>query len=99
MRWLKSFFTSDDPIVKLVGSLNETEAQMRRELLENNDVPAMVRNMAGDTAAYGAASSFGFALFVKRSDGERAEEILGSQTDTFLAEDGPPEDLDGQGGG
>ena len=78
--------------MKLVGALNETDAQMRRELLENNGVPAMVRNIAGDTAAYGAASSFGFALFVKRSDAERAGEILGSQMDASPSEDG-------QGGG
>ncbi len=99
MRWLRGFFSSDDPIVKFVGALNETEARMRRELLEREGVPAMVRNVAGDTSAYGAAPLYGFALFVKQSDVERAEEILGPLMDTSQAESGPPEGPDGQGNG
>ncbi len=89
MRWLKRFFSSDDPIVKLLSALNETEARMRRELLEREGLPAMVRNVAGDTSAYGAAPLYGFALFVKQSDAERAAEILGPLMDTSQAEAGP----------
>ncbi len=91
MQWLKRFLTSDDPIVKLVGTLSEPEAQMRRELLEQRGVPAMVKNMVGDSSAYGAASPFGFDLFVKRSDSELAEEILGPLMDTSIG-DATPED-------
>ncbi len=91
MRWLKQFLSSDDPIIKLVGALGEPEAQMRRELLERSGVPAMVKNMAGDSSAYGAASPYGFDLFVKRSDSERAEEILGPLMDATPPEDAPAE--------
>ncbi len=99
MQWLKRWFTSDDPIVKFVGALNETEARMRRELLEREGVPAMVRNVAGDTSAYGAAPLYGFALFVKQSDAERAEEILGPLMDTAQDEAERYEGPDGQSHG
>ena len=99
MRWLRGFFSSDDPIVKFVAALNETEAQMRREILEREGVPAMVRNVEGDTSAYGAAPLYGFALFVKQSDAERAEEILGPLMDTAQAEAERFEGPDGQSNG
>ena len=91
MRWLKRFLSSDDPIVRLIAAMTEPEAQMRRELLERSGVPAMVKNMAGDSSAYGAASPYGFDLFVKRSDSELAEEILGPLIDNAPAEAAPDE--------
>ncbi len=99
MRWLKQFLSSDDPIVTLVGALSEPEAQMRRELLERRGVPAMVKNVAGDSSAYGAASPYGFDLFVKRSDSELAEEILGPLIDATPPEDAPSDGPDGQANG
>ena len=77
MRWLRGFFKTEDPIVKLIGQLPQPEALMRKELLENNGIPAMVKDTSTGYAAYGAPSVFGHDIFVKQSDVERAEEVLG----------------------
>ena len=102
MRWLKRLFATDatgDPIVKLIGALSEPEAQMRREQLEREGVPAMVKDMGAGFSAYGATPPLGFDLFVKQSDLERAEDILGPLTDTSPAKDGPSEGTDGEADG
>lgn len=76
---IRKFFYSDDEIVKLAGGLSEPEAEMWRELLQNNGIPAMVKNMGGEGVGYqyGGASMFtrNYDLFVKRSDFVRAQEI------------------------
>ncbi len=93
MRWLRGIFSgSDDPIVKLVGGLGRTQAEMWRELLENDGVPAMFKNMGGGLSYhFGAADTFtsDWDLFVKESDLERARELLPS-----LDEDGPATEED-----
>ena len=77
MRWLRRFFYSDDPIVKLVGALPEPEAEMWRELLANSDIMAMVK-YAGALGGYGyrGVGTRDFEMFVKQSDVARAREIL-----------------------
>ncbi len=78
MRWLRRFFSSDDPIVKLVGALSEPEAEMWRELLANDGIVAMVKYLGalgGQTQRRGLTNDFD--LFVKQSDLERAREVLG----------------------
>ncbi len=99
MRWLKDFFASDDPIVRIAGALSEPEAQMHRERLENDGVPAMVKDVVGGSSSFEAVPPLGFALFVKQSDVERAAEILGPLMDTSQGEDGLSESPDGQGPG
>ena len=82
MRWLRRFFSSGDPIVKLVAALSETEAQMSRDILEDNGIPAMVKNMNFLTVAQQAGSiGNDYDLFVKQSDLERARELLSPQLD------------------
>ena len=79
MRWLKRYLEGDDPIVKVVGAISEQEAGMWRELLENNGIPAMSKNMSGlSVTGHVGPMSIDFDLFVKRSDLERAREILDS---------------------
>ncbi len=77
MRWLRRFLSSDDPIVKLAAVLSEAEAQMSRDILEDNGIPAMVKNMNFLTVTH-ETGSFGndYDLFVKQSDLERARELL-----------------------
>ena len=94
MRWLKGLFESDDPIVKLVAALSEPEAQMRQELLENNGVPAMVKNMGALQGHLQQPFSQDFDLFVKRSDAESAAEILGPLMDAI-----PPDNASSKGNG
>jgi hypothetical protein len=79
MRWLRPFFQSRDPIVKVAAGLSEPEAKMLRELLENNGAPPMLKNMNPHTVMYqwGASSPNDYDLFVKRSDLTRARAILG----------------------
>ncbi len=38
--WLRRFFQSHDPIVKVAAGMSEPAANMLRELLENRGVPA-----------------------------------------------------------
>ncbi len=99
MRWLQSIFRSEDPIIKLVAALSEPEAQMRRELLENNGVPAMVKDRGGGLHAIGGGVPFGYDLFVKKSDAERAAEILGSLMDASPDEKAPTNGSGGDGAG
>ena len=76
MRWLRRFFYSDDPPVKVAAGLGETEAGMWRELLENNDVHAFTKNMDYLSVTYGGSGANTYDMWVKRSDLERAREIL-----------------------
>ena len=94
MRWLKRLLASDDSIVKLVVAMSEPEAQMRRELLENNGVPAMVKNVGALQSHLQQAFSQDFDLYVRRSDAGRAAEILGPLMDA-----NPPEDDSSEGNG
>lgn len=89
MRWLKRFLSSDDPIVRLIAAMTEPEAQMRRELLESEGVPAMVKDRGGGLHAVGGSVPFGFDLFVKQSDTERAAKIIGPLMDATPPEKGP----------
>ena len=77
--WLRRFFYSDDPEVKVVAALNEIEAKMWRELLAGNGVPAAYKNITGGyLVRYGSPTTFGnhYDLFVRRSDLEQAREVL-----------------------
>ncbi len=98
MRWLKQLFASDDPIVKLVAALSEPEAQMRQELLQNNGVPAMVKNMGALQGHLQQPFSQDFDLFVKRNDAEHAAEILGPLMDA-APPDGDSSEGNGTGNG
>lgn len=77
LRRVKGFFVADDPTVKLVANVDEPEALMCKELLDNGGVPAYVKNSDSYSATYGATPLLGVDIYVKRSDVERAEEILG----------------------
>jgi hypothetical protein len=77
MRWLRDFFYDKDPIVKVAAGLSEPEALMYRELLENNGVAAMVKNMnvLSVTREFGSMPG-DFDILVKQSDLGRAREVL-----------------------
>jgi hypothetical protein len=77
MRWLRDFFYDKDPIVKVAAGLSEPEALMYRELLENNGVAAMAKNMNALSVTREFGSMPGdFDILVKQSDLERAREVL-----------------------
>ncbi|MCH7837362.1 MAG: hypothetical protein IIC26_02520 [Chloroflexi bacterium] len=81
MRWLRRFFSSDDPIVKLTAALIEPEAEMWRGLLANSGIVAMVKYVG--VGALGRSTlrlglNNDFDLFVKQSDLERARAVLGT---------------------
>jgi len=82
LRKVKGFFVADDPTVKLVANVDEPEALMCKELLENGGVPAYVKNSDSYSATYGATPLLGVDIYVTRSDVERAEEILGPHLET-----------------
>jgi hypothetical protein len=77
VRWLRRFFYSSDPEAKVAAGMSEPEARMLHELLANSGIPAMIRNMNFLSATYQAGSlPFDFDMWVKRSDLERALDIL-----------------------
>ncbi len=76
MRWLRRFFYSDDPIVKVIGGLLEPEAKMWREMLENEGVPAHTKIMDPVSLSDGGAMGTSTAIFVKQSDLEPARALL-----------------------
>jgi L-rhamnose isomerase len=96
MQWLKRFLSTDDPIVKLLAAMTEPEAQMRKELLEHGGVAAMVKNTGVLQSHLQLPFSQDYDLYVKRSDSEIAEEILGALMDTSPGDD---EVGDGNGAG
>jgi hypothetical protein len=80
-KWLRRFFYSDDEIVKLADGLGEVEGEQFEEMLRNEGIIAMRKNMSALAAYRGvwpiAGGEAGYALFVKQSDVDRAIEILG----------------------
>ena len=77
MRWLRGFLASPDPAVKVAAGLSEPEAGMWRELLENDGIPAFLKNMnfLSVTNQFGSVPG-DYDLFVKRSDLQRARALL-----------------------
>ena len=69
------FFHSDNPVIKVASGLTEPEAEMHRELLADNDITAMVKNMSS-LAHHRLPMSNSFDLFVQQSDLERTHEVL-----------------------
>lgn len=76
MRWLRSFFYSDDPIVKIAAGLSQPIAEMLRELLKNEAIPAFNKNMRFLSVTYGWSTGNEFDIWVRQSDLERAQGIL-----------------------
>ncbi|MDZ4278972.1 MAG: DUF2007 domain-containing protein [Dehalococcoidia bacterium] len=77
MGWLRRFFYSDDPLVKVVRGMSEPEAQMWRDVLADNGIAATTKNMNFLSVAYYAGPFNDFDMWVKQSDLERARETLG----------------------
>jgi hypothetical protein len=77
MRWLRGFLESPDPAVRVAAGLSEPEAGMWQELLENNGIPAFLKNMNFLSVTHQFGSMPGdYDLFVQRSDLGRARELL-----------------------
>jgi hypothetical protein len=78
-KWLHRFFYSDDEFVRLAAGLLEPEAEMWREILSNEGVQSFTKILDPIALSDGRATGMNVGLFVKRSDLERAQEILGSR--------------------
>jgi hypothetical protein len=76
--WLRRFFYSDDPDVKIADGLSEFDAGIAEELLRNNAIIAMKKNMLAIYDRYWRPMLWTphFALWVRQSDYGRATEIL-----------------------
>jgi hypothetical protein len=78
-RWLHRFFYSDNPDVKLVAGVSQPEAEAWRELLANNGIPSMLKDMTPISTSIGGEIPSGpnnFDMWVRQSDFERAREVL-----------------------
>jgi len=76
MRWLRGFFYSDDPQIKVAAGLSEPMGEMLRELLKNEGIPAFIKNMRFLSVTYGWSSGNEFDIWVRQRDLERARGIL-----------------------
>ena len=88
MDWLRRFFHSDNPVVKLVGALTEPEAEMYRELLADNGIVAMVKNTGAFTYLQLPMEN-SFDLLIRQSDLERSNEVLIPLLETQQGEQEP----------
>jgi hypothetical protein len=76
--WLRKFLYSDDePVIAARGML-EPEAELWRQMLENNGIRAFTKIMDAVAVSDGRATGTDCALYVKRSDLEQAQELLAS---------------------
>jgi Putative prokaryotic signal transducing protein len=79
LRRLRNLFAVQDPLVSIVAGLSEPEAEMWRELLENNGIPAMVKNRSALGVIYHVPVTPDCDLVVKASDQAAAREVLGQE--------------------
>jgi hypothetical protein len=77
--WLRKFFYSDDPDVKIADGLSEFDAAMYQELLDNMGIVSMKKNMLAIYDRYWRPMlpAGHFALYVKQSDVDGAMETIG----------------------
>jgi hypothetical protein len=78
--WLRKFLYSDDePVIAARGML-EPEAELWRQMLEQNGVPAFTKIMDAVALSDGHATGTDCALYVKQSDLQRARELLAARS-------------------
>jgi hypothetical protein len=77
LKWLRKFFYSDDEFVRLAAGLLEPEAEMWREILSNEGVRSFTKILDPIALSDGRATGLNVGIFVKRSDLERARQVLG----------------------
>jgi hypothetical protein len=82
MPWLRRFLfgseppDSTDPVVELIGALSQPEAEMWRELLANNGIVAMVKDVSPHHSGGMLPMGSDCVLLVRQRDLERARELL-----------------------
>ena len=93
MNWFRRFFHDDDPIEPLLFGLFEPEAEMYRELLSSSGVPAALRNTSS-LAVYRAPMAGSFDVLIRRSDVDRAREVIDSlvEDESEWGDEEPSED-------
>jgi hypothetical protein len=86
LKWLRSFFYSDDPDVKLAEGMSEYDAAQYREILANNGIMSMAKNVNALYGNYGGIATLGndYTLWVRESDVEAACQVLGHLATRFL---------------
>jgi hypothetical protein len=82
LRKVRDYFHREDEIVRVAAGLLEPEAEMWREMLENEGVPAFTKIIDPISLSDGWATGVNTAIFVRREDVERAREIMGSRMET-----------------
>ena len=78
-KWLHKFFYSDDEIVRLAAGLLEPEAEMWREILANEGVRSFTKILDPISLSDGGATGLNVGIFVKQSDLEQAQIVMGSR--------------------
>lgn len=79
-KWLRNFFYSGDPDIKLAGGMNELDAAQYQELLANSGIMSMAKDasaLAINRYVWPTAAVNAYGLWVKQSDVEAACQVLG----------------------
>jgi hypothetical protein len=89
LKWLRHWFYSDDPDVKLAEGLSEYDAAQYREILANSGIVSMAKNMNALYGNYGGTAPFGndYSLWVRESNVERACQVLGHLVSRYLTDE------------
>jgi hypothetical protein len=74
-------------IVPLTTYPNEMEARMAAQILEENDIPAVVKPMGGGYGVLGVTSFIHHRVYVPEDNLKQAEELLASYQEYEVTED------------
>lgn len=89
-KWLRSFFYSDDPEVRLADGLSEYDAAQYHEILANSGIMSVWKDMspfAASPSVWPTMNPTGFAIWVKESDVEPAIGVLGHLITRYLTDE------------
>lgn len=78
--WLRRFLYSEDEIVLAARGMLEPEAELWRDMLADEGIPAHTKVMDAVALSDGHATGTDCALYVKQSDLTRARELLAARS-------------------
>ncbi|MEX0786382.1 MAG: DUF2007 domain-containing protein [Dehalococcoidia bacterium] len=73
---MRRYLYSDDPTVKVASGLSEPDAEMARDLLSDEGIRLIAKNMNFLSVANIGGVGNDYDLWVRRSDVEQARELL-----------------------
>lgn len=76
-------------IVPLTTYPNEMEARMAAQILEENEIPAVVKPLGGGYGTFGVISFIHHRVYVPEDNLKEAQDLLSSYQEGIIEEDSP----------